>query len=61
MTTKDYIKFAKLYKELTKHEGMCEEGIAEDVLRDLLNGMIKIFEEDNPKFNKRKFMEAINE
>jgi len=53
MTKKDYEKFANLIKGRTIQRT--------DWLTELLmlaNDMVKIFQEDNPRFNREKFLTA---
>jgi len=58
MTKKDYIKFADLFIKLRNNK-KCN-GIEGQVEHELLNGMIKIFESDNSRFNSDTFVDYIN-
>lgn len=46
MTRKHYNAIAKLFNE-------CTEPVA------LLDGLIKIFEDDNPRFDRQRFIDAV--
>ena len=53
MTRKDYIKFADLFKDL-------KINMSGETQTKLLNGLIKIFKNDNSKFNTKTFLNYIN-
>lgn len=52
MTRKDYIKFAKVISDIADNETMAIDGAT------LIIKLSEIFEEDNPNFNKYKFIDA---
>lgn len=56
MTRKDYIKFAEMFRELDKY--MAGEQ-AKAFLEVVVEKACKVFVEDNPRFNKDRFFQAV--
>jgi len=58
MTKKHYIKFADLFLKLRSDKQW--NNWNGEIERQLLNGMIEIFKEDNHRFNSDTFVNYIN-
>lgn len=58
MTKKDYVKFANLFLKLRSDKQW--NNWNEEIERQLLNGIMKIFKEDNKSFNNDTFLNYIN-
>ena len=59
MTKKDYIKFAKM---LNQNKGIYHwKTDPSDVFVSIYNDIIKIFKNDSPLFDVKKFEEAVND
>ena len=58
MTKKDYIKFANLF--LKVREDKQWNGWNGQLEHEILNGIIKIFQDDNSRFNSDTFLNYIN-
>ena len=56
MTRKDYVRFAGLLNTITRFS---EEEISYETKRFLVNNMCEIFEDENPRFDRMKFKEAV--
>ena len=54
MSKKDYIEFAKMFKDLLKNENLSKDTILKTV-----NETIDIFAYDNPNFDRSRFMSAV--
>ncbi len=57
MTKKDYVRIAGLFNSM--HHGFPAEMFSIDAKRFLVNNMCDIFEMDNPRFDRKKFKEAV--
>ena len=55
MSKKDYVKFAEMFRE---QKGKTD---GEAVLADLIWGACQIFAEDNPNFDRMRFLKACHE
>jgi hypothetical protein len=59
MSKKDYIKFAEMFKEQL---GLAQEendgSISENAIEGIVFCVADIFAEDNPNFNRSKFLKA---
>ena len=58
MTKKDYVKFANLFLKLRSDKQW--NNWNGEIERQLLNGIITIFKEDNKSFNSDTFLNYIN-
>ena len=58
MTKKDYIKFADLFLTLRSNKEW--NGWNGQLEHEILNGMCRIFENDNSRFNNDTFLNYIN-
>ena len=59
MTRKDYIKFAEMLKNIDTVGLDSDDTFSrEDTRRDIAMGMCRIFAEDNPNFDRDKFLTA---
>jgi hypothetical protein len=56
MTRKDYVKFAEMVKTMKAKLKLLSN--AHDVLDDMAENMAIIFQDDNPNFNRARFLEA---
>ena len=56
MTKKDFIKFAKMFRQLKIDQSWKEKP---DSLYRIIDRLIDILNEDNPKFDREKFLNAI--
>lgn len=74
LTKKDYIKIAEIFEKeireheeleynslngLNKHTGLSYKRGRVNTLDHLLHSLILFFEENNPNFNREKFLQAI--
>jgi hypothetical protein len=57
MTKKDYERFAYLFNSM--HHGFPAEMFSYEAKKFLVNNMCDIFENDNPRFDRMKFKEAV--
>jgi hypothetical protein len=57
MTRKDYQRFAYLLNSM--HKGFPAEMFSYEAKKFLVNNMCDIFENDNPRFDRAKFKEAV--
>lgn len=57
MTKKDYIRIAGLFNAM--HRGFPDDMFHFRAKSFLVNNMCDIFEEDNPRFDRAKFKEAV--
>ena len=69
MTRKDYIRFAEALKKsfpvvsakpLYQHEQYYKEGV-EEGYAEAIRVICNVFKQDNPNFNKDKFLDAIKD
>ena len=65
MTRKDYIKFAKVFKKAFKENSDTKENknfsnLTDNIIGIMLNEVIEIFENDNPRFCQDTFRDAIS-
>jgi hypothetical protein len=57
MTKKDYVRIAGLFNSM--NHGFPSEMFSYEARKFLVNNMCDIFEEDNPRFDRAKFKEAV--
>lgn len=57
MTKKDYVRIAGLFNSM--NHGFPAEMFSYEARKFLVNNMCDIFEEDNPRFDRAKFKEAV--
>lgn len=57
MTKKDYIKFAEILKRHTGSEGV---GEYDEAVNAITSDLINLFEKDNPRFDRQRFIDYIN-
>jgi hypothetical protein len=55
MSKKDYIEFAKLFREYYKND----EDIQHDILFSIIHDVENIFSKDNPNFDRQRFEDFI--
>ena len=69
MTRKDYIKFAKVFKKAWIESGLQKEyegkprnqsNATDNIIGTMLDEVIEIFENDNPRFCEDTFRKAIS-
>jgi hypothetical protein len=58
MSRKDYTKFAQAFNAILTYDGL-ENSTAEGIFKTMVNITASILKQDNPRFDKDRFIQAI--